>query len=285
MEYLVMETHPAYAVVLDEAGGLLKTANFGYAVGDTVTGVLPMKTAPGPAPVWKKLALPMAAAACLCLLYFGAYRPNFVPYGTVRMTINPDVLLTLSRTGRVLSAEGLNGDGKALLQGCAVSGENDLDTAEALMQRASGQGYLKDGGTVKLDVTSPNADWAEKLGRNLSEAMDGGVKGKTVTISIDYDGIDGPELILFTQNGVHRVYTYDEWLLQQQKIRQGGAAQSGPQDVEQWGEETGDAFENWGESVGDRYERWGESVGDIFDDGFNAGDLNSLGEKLKELFH
>ena len=115
--------------------------------------------------------------------------------------------------------------------------------------------------------------------------MDGGVKGKTVTISIDYDGIDGPELILFTQNGVHRVYTYDEWLLQQQKIRQGGAAQSGPQDAEQWGEETGDALENWGESVGDRYERWGESVGDIFDDGFNAGDLNSLDEKLKELFH
>ena len=87
------------------------------------------------------------------------------------MTINPDVLLTLSRTGRVLLAEGLNGDGKALLQGCAVSGKNDLDTAEALMQRASGQGYLKDGGTVKLDVASANADWAEKLGRNLSEAM------------------------------------------------------------------------------------------------------------------
>ena len=36
MKYLVMETHPAYAVVLDEEGRFLKAANLRYQVGDTV---------------------------------------------------------------------------------------------------------------------------------------------------------------------------------------------------------------------------------------------------------
>ena len=36
VNYLVMETHPAYAVVLDEGGRFLKAANLRYQVGDTV---------------------------------------------------------------------------------------------------------------------------------------------------------------------------------------------------------------------------------------------------------
>ena len=35
MNYLVMETHPAYAVLLDEEGRFLKAANLRYQVGDT----------------------------------------------------------------------------------------------------------------------------------------------------------------------------------------------------------------------------------------------------------
>ena len=40
MKYLVMETHPAYAVVLDERGRFLKTANLHYQVGQTVQDVV-----------------------------------------------------------------------------------------------------------------------------------------------------------------------------------------------------------------------------------------------------
>ena len=36
MKYLVMETHPAYAVMLDENGRFLKAANLRYQVGETV---------------------------------------------------------------------------------------------------------------------------------------------------------------------------------------------------------------------------------------------------------
>ena len=39
----VMETHPAYAVVLDINGAFRKVANLGYRVGDRVTDVVVMR--------------------------------------------------------------------------------------------------------------------------------------------------------------------------------------------------------------------------------------------------
>ena len=40
MTYLVMECHPAYAVVLDQAGRVIKVANMGYEVGQKVDYVI-----------------------------------------------------------------------------------------------------------------------------------------------------------------------------------------------------------------------------------------------------
>ena len=46
MKYLVMETHPAYAVVLDERGRFLKAANLHYQVGETVEDVVELRLPP-----------------------------------------------------------------------------------------------------------------------------------------------------------------------------------------------------------------------------------------------
>ena len=43
MNYLVMEVHPAYAVVLDEEGRFLKAANLHYQVGDTVHEIIALQ--------------------------------------------------------------------------------------------------------------------------------------------------------------------------------------------------------------------------------------------------
>ena len=96
MKYLVMETHPAYAVVLDEEGRFLKVANLQYRVGDTVQHIVELRQARPRAPaLWKPLSGLAAAAACLCLVFFGYYQPNYTAYGTLRIQINPDVELTL----------------------------------------------------------------------------------------------------------------------------------------------------------------------------------------------
>ena len=173
MKYLVMETHPAYAVVLDERGRFLKTANLHYQVGQTVQDVVELRLPPARRPVWLRAAVAAAAlAACLCLGFFGYYRPNFTPYGTLRLQINPDVEMTLSRSGRVLDLKGLNADGAALVSGFAYQGMDREDAASELVARAIVMGYLTDGGTVSVSVASEDADWQAHEAEEIWEELD-----------------------------------------------------------------------------------------------------------------
>ena len=160
MNYLVMEVHPAYAVVLDEEGRFLKAANLRYQVGDTVQEIVELRTPQKkPVPLWKPLSGLVGLAACFCLVFFGYYQPNFIPYGALRIQINPDVELTLSRTDRVLELEGLNEDGQDLINGYNYSGKDREDVAGELVERAIHMGYLSGGETVAITATSSDAGW------------------------------------------------------------------------------------------------------------------------------
>ena len=160
MKYLVMETHPAYAVVLDEEGRFLKAANLHYQVGDTVQTIVELRQAKPRSPaLWKPLSGLAAAAACLCLVFFGYYQPNYTAYGTLRIQINPDVEMTVSRTDRVLDLEGLNADGEDLIEGYDYRGKNRETAAGELVERAIDMGYLSDGDTISVTVRSDDADW------------------------------------------------------------------------------------------------------------------------------
>ena len=184
MNYLILETHPAYAVVLDEEGRFLKAANLHYQVGDTVRDIVELR---GPQKkhhvLWKSLSGAAVLAACLCLAFFGYYQPNFTPYGALRIQINPDVELTLSRTDRVLDLEGLNPDGEALIEGCDYSGRDREDVTGELVERAIDMGYLSDGETVSITVTSSDADWQAREEREAREDLEERY-GETIVIQI-----------------------------------------------------------------------------------------------------
>ena len=155
-----METHPAYAVVLDEEGRFLKAANLHYQVGDTVQHIVELRQArPRATALWKPLSGLAAAAACLCLVFFGYYQPNYTAYGTLRIQINPDVEMTVSRTDRVLDLEGLNADGEDLIEGYDYRGKDQETAAGELVERAIDMGYLSDGDTISVTVRSDDADW------------------------------------------------------------------------------------------------------------------------------
>lgn len=162
MTYLVMEVHPAYAVVLDSQGRFLKVANLHYQVGQQVDRVVPLST-PSQSHVvpWKPLVGLGSLAACLCLVFFGYYRPNFLPYGTLRIQINPDVQLTLSHTQRVLGLEGLNEDGWDLIEGYSYHNKSQDTVAQELVERAMEMGYLSDGDTICITVDSSDAQWQD----------------------------------------------------------------------------------------------------------------------------
>ena len=184
MNYLVVEVHPAYAVVLDEEGRFLKAANLRYQVGDTVQHIVELRRPQEKRPsLWKPLSGLAALAACLCLVFFGYYQPNFTPYGAMRIQINPDVELTLSRTDRVLELEGLNEDGRALIEGYDYHGKDREDVTGALVKRAIDQGYLSGGETVSITVTSSDADWQAREEQEARDDLEERY-GETIVIQI-----------------------------------------------------------------------------------------------------
>ena len=184
MNYLVMEVHPAYAVVLDEEGRFLKAANLRYQVGDTVRDIVELRRPKEKRPaLWKPLSGVAGLAACLCIVFFGYYQPNFVPYGALRIQINPDVELTLSRTDRVLELEGLNADGQSLIAGYDYGGKDREDVTEELVERAIDLGYLSGGETVSITVTSADADWQAREEQAAREDLEERY-GETIVIQI-----------------------------------------------------------------------------------------------------
>ena len=184
MNYLVMEVHPAYAVVLDEEGRFLKAANLRYHVGDTVRDIVELRCPREKRPaLWKPLSGVAGLAACLCIVFFGYYQPNFVPYGALRIQINPDVELTLSRTDRVLELEGLNADGRVLIEGYDYGGKDREDVTEELVERAIDMGYLSGGETVSITVTSADADWQAREEQAAREDLEERY-GETIVIQI-----------------------------------------------------------------------------------------------------
>ena len=184
MKYLVMETHPAYAVLLDESGRFLKAANLHYQVGDTVQDIIELRP---PQARRRSFGRPLAGiaglAACLCLAFFGYYQPNFMAYGTLRIQINPDVEMTVSRTERVLGLTGLNEDGQDLIAGYSYQGKTRETATDELVERAIEMGYLSDGDTISITVSSSDTQWQareeEQIQTQLEERY-----GETIVIQL-----------------------------------------------------------------------------------------------------
>ena len=155
MSYLVMECGLSYAVVLDEAGRFLKAANLGYQVGQTLDHVLLLEEKKQP--TLRQRIVPLAAAAaCLCLMLLVSVEFFFLPVGSVRMQINPEVRMEVNR---VIGLEGLNQDGNHLIDGYGYRWRSVEEVSDDLADRAMEMGFLTDGGSIGLTAESDNDDW------------------------------------------------------------------------------------------------------------------------------
>ena len=189
MKYLVMETHPAYAVVLDERGRFLRAANLHYEVGETVNQVVELQLPPARRfRAWWLVGLVVVLLG-LGVLFFGFIRPQWMVYGTVRLQINPDVQLSVNREDDVVKLEGLNQDGEALIEGYDFRGEECDDVVEDLVKRALRMGYLETGGTVSLSASGGSSHWRDEMEKDLRETILDEFKG-SVQVSAGDAGTD-----------------------------------------------------------------------------------------------
>ena len=201
MTYLVMECHPSYAIVLDNEGRMIKAANLGYQEGQVV-GEIIARQAPK-APILFRLA-PLAAAACLCLAVLGggAYGAYGMPYGTVEVRINPDVKMSVSYMDRVVGLEGVNEDGKKLIDQVSYKGRDSEYMTGILVERAMEMGYLTEGGTVYVAASGGSERWKAKRADAIRTGLDTLLKdGMPVEVHVESIGKDSPPAAAPHHNG------------------------------------------------------------------------------------
>ena len=169
MKYLVMECHPGYAVVLSQDGRFLKTANLNYDVGETVSDIIIMDSKPKNR--LRRLFILIAALLCAALAALAVWYYALAPAGTVSLAVNPEVTITVNRLFYVLSAEGLNDDGRRLVDEESTLFRRAEEFADDLVERAYLLDYLDDGGTILLNVTSNSDSWKANTENRLLDKL------------------------------------------------------------------------------------------------------------------
>jgi len=94
-----------------------------------------------------------SVAACLMLLV-GGYSFYNKPVNYVSLDINPSVELGVNALNRVVSAEGMNGDGRALLEQNQVKNMSLEGALQELVLGAAEQGYVAGDGSTVIALTA-----------------------------------------------------------------------------------------------------------------------------------
>lgn len=171
MRYLVMECHPGYAVVLDEEGRFFKVANLNYEVGQRVDSVVKMKTEASSHRIRNRIIKAASLVACICLMILGSWNFLFMPYGTVRMQINPDILIVSNRLGYVIDLEEKNEDGAELIKDYQFRFKKYTKVSKELANEATVRGYLSEDGTIRIIVESKHTKWKETVQEQIIKEL------------------------------------------------------------------------------------------------------------------
>lgn len=169
MKYLVIKTHLSHAIVIDENGRYLKVANLNYEVGQTVYNIFEMNIEDKPFIISPKvLATITTLAASFLIMFMVLINPIGQPYGSVVLSINPEVSISVNKDDIVTKLKPLNPDGEVLIE--AYSFENkDLDTVfEELLEIAVDKGFLIEGETLSLTYDSKHAKWLSSQNTKLN---------------------------------------------------------------------------------------------------------------------
>ncbi len=145
---------------------------------------------------------PLYAAAMLLLLvglFFGAelYQTAYAVTSVVTLDVNPSIKLKANKEEKLLAAEGLNSDGKALLASMKEDGEQ-LEgialaaAAAALVRTMADEGYLKGAdAAVLVSVENENTETGAELRERLTAEIGAALKEKGVDGAIlGQDAVD-----------------------------------------------------------------------------------------------
>lgn len=178
MKYIVMECHPAYAVLLDSEGRFVKACNKNYETGQYVSDPVLIKDDDNMLDNVmridrrRKITKYSIVAACIVfLLCFNVFRLFLVDHTSLYIIINPEIRIDMNRIGQVISVEAENSDGAALLAECNTDSKDKLTVCRNIIKTAYDTGYIGAGGKICVYIDSPDDENFREIGTRLSEGL------------------------------------------------------------------------------------------------------------------
>ncbi len=168
MKYMVMECHPAYAVLMDEESRFVRAANLRYTVGQTVTDPVLMDEPIRTQGITTRKIVRIAAAAAACLLIlsgvgFGIFRMNRIQLNeeaqsVVIMVERTRYEMKLNSSGEVISVQSDDADGNRDLN--SYDGQHITLSAmmHDILERSVNDGKISDASPVQVYVPSDNKE-------------------------------------------------------------------------------------------------------------------------------
>ena len=160
-----------------------------------------MDTKPGATafPLQKRSERPMKkalAASVAAVLLIGSFVTGYAylktPVAYVSLDINPSVELGVNALDRVVSVEGVNEDGQAILTGLDLIHTNVSSAMEQLVNAAAEQNFIKDDGTSVVAITAEakNSGRAEQLATESQQAAQNAISQSNVSALLYKDCSD-----------------------------------------------------------------------------------------------
>lgn len=189
MKYLVMECKDSYCILLDESGRFVYAANLGYTLGEVIGNPFLMeemdvqKTSHPQR--WIRWTI-AAMTVCSLFLWLSMLGRSYLSATTtLLLTINPAVQLELNRYQQVVRLNGVNEDGKRLIEGYSAKGKDHLTVTDELIDRAIHLGYLYEGGKITIEIDARDDAELEDVGIGLRENLNAYLENRlTVTVEI-----------------------------------------------------------------------------------------------------
>lgn len=192
MKALVVEIKDRYAAVLLEDGLIKKVKNVNYTIGEVIEVEQKKFTFEGRSK--KKFIAILASAATFFILCGVGVWSYYTPYIYVSLDVNPSIEYSVNRYGRVLSAKGVNDDGKNVLQTIGLDSiENSTieNAVETTINEISTEGYFatEDEGGIVIATASEDSEKAEELATDLEDVADTVTEEKGEVVEVESESV------------------------------------------------------------------------------------------------
>ena len=186
MKAVVLEIRDKKAAVLTHGGQIIKVSNKDYMVGQEVN----IREASEKVVDFAKNAgkwMPAAAAAAFLFVIGRFMCISMEPYGVVSLDVNPSIEFTINNMDKVLYVNGVNDDGKNILDSISEDKLINQDIEKAVnvtIEKIESQGYLSepDRNYVVVAANTVKESHTDKLVSRLDKSISKNEKVQPITM-------------------------------------------------------------------------------------------------------